>query len=91
MERYRSISRVILFAVLVACVPMQGCTSFRAGPEQLRDPVCGHPVQPDQAILRIYDRWEFYFDSEDCAQKFDAHPARYIDTYYYVLENQDGS
>jgi len=86
-----SIRRMFLHVVLVPCVLAQGCALGPPGSDELRDPVCGRPVSPDRAIHRHYDRWEYSFDSEDCARKFDEHPARYIDMYYYVLENQDGS
>jgi YHS domain-containing protein len=82
--------KLILRLVLALCVGAQGCTPYQPGPDQLRDPVCGRPVQLDRAIIRYYEQWEYYFDSEDCARKFDAHPARYVDMTHYVLERQDG-
>ncbi len=85
------IRRMLLYGVLAPCLLVQGCALTPSGSDPLRDPVCGRPVQPDRAVVRHYDRWEYSFDSEDCARQFDAHPGRYIDMYYYVLENQDGS
>jgi YHS domain-containing protein len=85
-----SIQRMILRLVLGIGVLAQGCTPYQTPRDQLRDPVCGRPVQFDRAIIRYYDEWEYYFDSEDCARKFEAHPARYVDMTHYVLERQDG-
>jgi YHS domain-containing protein len=89
MNALRSLSLALLLALAGSTV-QQGCTPYMADPENLRDPVCGRRVDKSHAFLRLYDSWEYYFDSEDCANKFDRHPARYVDMVHYVLENQDG-
>jgi YHS domain-containing protein len=53
------------------------------------DPVCGVEVAKQNAITRHYDDWDYYFDSEGCARKFDAHPARYVEMSHYVLNPRD--
>jgi Cu+-exporting ATPase len=48
--------------------------------ETVQDPVCGKRVDKRTAAAeRELLRKIYYFDSEDCARKFDAHPARYYD------------
>jgi len=81
---------IVWCSVLAGCVSWQGCTPYEPDPQNLKDPVCGARVQRDQAIIRRYDNWEYYFDTEDCARKFDRHPGRYVDMVHYVLEQQDG-
>jgi YHS domain-containing protein len=87
MSVLKAIFMSFAFAMLVGCL---GCTPYQPDRDHLKDPVCGRRVQPDRAIVRCYDGWEYYFDSEDCARKFDLHPARYVDMVHYVLEHQDG-
>jgi P-type Cu+ transporter len=44
-----------------------------------RDPVCQADVDENSATATSTYRGEkFYFDSEDCKQRFDSDPERYI-------------
>jgi YHS domain-containing protein len=85
-----ALRRIVCCFLLAAGALCPGCTPYAPDPENLRDPVCGARVQLDRAIIRYYDQWAYYFDTEDCARKFEQHPARYIDMTHYVLERQDG-
>ena len=42
------------------------------------DPVCGMTVNPRTAIKETYDNQTFYFDSEECAEKFRENPHAYL-------------
>jgi YHS domain-containing protein len=65
--------------VIVSSV-IGGCTLNDRLAESVRDPVCGKVVEKKEAVAeRELLRKAYYFDSEDCARKFDAHPARYYD------------
>ena len=57
-----------------------GCTVNDRLRESVHDPVCGHVVEKAKAATtRDFLRKTYYFDSDECAQRFDAHPARYCD------------
>ena len=57
-----------------------GCTLNDRLLETVRDPVCGRSVEKKNAVAeRDLLRKTYYFDSEECARKFDAHPGRYYD------------
>jgi YHS domain-containing protein len=61
-------------------VAMGGCTLNDRLLDSARDPVCGRVVDKKQAgASRELLRKTYYFDSEECAGKFDAHPGRYYD------------
>ena len=45
----------------------------------VRDPVCGMNIDPSSAVAERQHRGQtYYFCSDDCARKFDADPAAYI-------------
>jgi len=67
----------LVISVLLA---IGGCTLNDRLVETVQDPVCGNRVDKRTAAAeRELLRKIYYFDSEDCARKFDAHPARYYD------------
>ena len=69
-------SAVIAVGLLVA----GGCSLNDRLLESVADPVCGRTVGKREAVARReLLRRVYYFDSEDCAREFDAHPARYCD------------
>jgi len=70
--------RLVAFAVL--SFPLAGCTLNDRLLESVHDPVCGTMVEKAKAAtIRRFLRKTYYFDSDDCAQRFDTHPARYCD------------
>jgi Cu+-exporting ATPase len=53
---------------------------------QVKDPVCGMMVEPDNAAGRTtYESQDVYFCSDQCRRDFEANPGRYYDR----LERQD--
>ncbi|MCC6484018.1 MAG: YHS domain-containing protein [Armatimonadetes bacterium] len=46
----------------------------------VKDPVCGRQVSPDQARFSTdVEGTKYYFCSEECKQKFEDDPRRYVD------------
>ena len=44
------------------------------------DPVCGMHMDPEKApAFYTYQEHTYYFCSDDCMEKFKAHPEQYID------------
>jgi YHS domain-containing protein len=67
-------------AVAVCLLALGGCTLNDRLTEFARDPVCGKGVEKRSAVAsRDFLRKTYYFDTEECARSFDAHPARYYD------------
>lgn len=57
-----------------------GCTLNDRLLSSVHDPVCGKLVEKSEPCAeREFLRKTYYFDSEECARTFDAHPARYCD------------
>jgi len=76
MKAGRFKSRVLGLLLLAVA----GCTLNDRLRDPLRDPVCGVLVEKAEApATRTFLRKAYYFDSEECARRFDAHPARYCD------------
>jgi YHS domain-containing protein len=48
--------------------------------EKATDPVCGMEVYPAPQLRSTFESHEYYFCSEECRQKFDTKPEKYIDT-----------
>lgn len=73
--------RIVLFLLAAALLPVAaGCTLNDRLQETAIDPVCGRPVEKSPAALSLrFLRKDYFFDSEECARAFDAHPARYCD------------
>lgn len=45
---------------------------------QVRDPVCGMMIEPQDAVATSdYQGTRYYFCSQDCKQEFDASPEEY--------------
>jgi len=77
MKSFRGATGALLALCLLA---LGGCTLNDRLVESVRDPVCGKIVEKKTAAAeRELLRKIYYFDSEECARKFDAHPARYYD------------
>jgi len=51
---------------------------FKAG--QVKDPVCGNSVQKEGAFSFQYVGETYYFCSARCRDRFQALPARYLET-----------
>jgi YHS domain-containing protein len=69
--------RRVLLAVLTLAV---GCTLNDRLCESVHDPVCGSVVgKAKAAATRSFLRKTYYFDSDACALRFEAHPARCCD------------
>jgi len=68
------------FILGIGWIALSGCTLNDRLLESARDPVCGKTVEKRKAFTeRELLRKIYYFDSEECAREFDAHPARYHD------------
>jgi len=64
----------------IGLIALSGCTLNDRLLETVLDPVCGRTVEKKKAFTeRELLRKIYYFDSEECAREFDAHPARYYD------------
>jgi YHS domain-containing protein len=75
---WRGVVSTVLLAIGLTAVG--GCTLNDRFLEAVHDPVCGKPVEKKKAFTeRELLRKIYYFDSEECARQFDAHPARYYD------------
>jgi YHS domain-containing protein len=73
----RGFRRLVLGVLLPAA---SGCTLNERLQDSVQDPVCGAVVEKAKApATRTYLRKRYFFDSEECARRFDAHPARYCD------------
>jgi YHS domain-containing protein len=73
----RALRLLTFIGVLLAAA---GCTLNDRLLETVRDPVCGARVEKKAAtVTRTLLRKAYYFDSEECARTFDAHPARWCD------------
>jgi YHS domain-containing protein len=71
------LQRLVLGVLLPAAA---GCTLNDRLQDAAHDPVCGTVVEKAKApATRSFLRRTYYFDTEDCARTFDAHPARYCD------------
>jgi len=45
---------------------------------KVKDPVCGMEIESEKAFAkREHEGRTFYFDSQDCVDKFDADPHKY--------------
>jgi YHS domain-containing protein len=68
------------FLLAVLLLLPGGCTLNDRLLDSVHDPVCGTVVEKAKAATtRSFLRKTYYFESEACAQRFDAHPARYCD------------
>jgi YHS domain-containing protein len=78
LNRCRRIVGSVLLAMGLGAIG--GCTLNDRLLESVHDPVCGRMVEKKHAFAeRELLRKIYYFDSEECAREFDAHPARYYD------------
>jgi len=69
-----------ILVLAIGLVAVGGCTLNDRLLETVHDPVCGKSVDKRNAVAeRELLRKTYYFDSEECARKFDAHPGRYYD------------
>jgi len=49
-------------------------------PEKEIDPVCGMALNPHEALAQSAHQGKvYYFCSEECKQKFDARPMKYVE------------
>ena len=75
--------RIASGILLLGMAFFAGCTlqdDLRPDP---RDPVCGAVVDRTKVVILTFDSRRYYFDSEECRRKFEAHPARYFDPAQY--------
>jgi trehalose synthase len=65
-----------------AVLGVQSATSSEAATVGLegdvRDPVCGRAVDPNQSPTTVYDGRTYYFHSPDCLKQFLPHPDRFL-------------
>lgn len=48
-------------------------------PDKARDPVCGMELNPYEALAQTtYQGETYYFCSQDCKEKFDRKPQKYL-------------
>ena len=47
--------------------------------EKAIDPVCGMEVYPTPQLRSTVESQEYFFCSEECRQKFDANPEKFVD------------
>ena len=72
--------RIRAAGIAIALLVAGGCTLNDRLLASVHDPVCGRLVEKSKAgAEREYLRKTYYFDSDECARTFDAHPARYCD------------
>lgn len=82
-RQLRDPSRMVAAIFLLGMAFFAGCTLQDDVRPDPRDPVCGAVVDRTKGVILTFDSRRYYFDSEECRRKFEAHPARYFDPAQY--------